>query len=225
MNDEDRHDLGDGDDRVDEGGLLDAAQDHEVEQPDADRGDDDGDDGVAVAEDREERAERRLDQHPVGDVADATADPVAEGRQEARIVAEAGLGIGEDAGVEIGLALGKRLEHAGQHVHAGAGDAPGDDRAERAGRVAEGSRQGEDARADHRSDDHGGQCEQRELLQRFRRHALSRQFRWRKSSLDGHRPERSWIGCNSNGAAATSRHCSGAAFSAHCTFRVRHDIG
>ena len=65
-----------------------------------------------------ERAERRLDQHPVGDVADAAADPVAEGRQEARIVAEARLGIGEDAGIEVGLALGQRLEHARQHVHA-----------------------------------------------------------------------------------------------------------
>ena len=43
-----------GDDGVDEGGLLDAAQDHEVEEPDADRGDDDRDDGVAVAEDRKE---------------------------------------------------------------------------------------------------------------------------------------------------------------------------
>ena len=117
---QDRHDLGDGDDAVDDGGLLDAAQDHEVEQPDADRGDDDRHHRVAVAEHREERAERRLDQHPVGDVADAAADPVAEGRQEARIVAEARLRVGEDAGVEVGLALGQRLEHAGQHVHAGA---------------------------------------------------------------------------------------------------------
>ena len=97
---------------------------------------DDRDHRVAVAEDREERAQRRLDQHPVGDVADAAADPVAEGRQEARIVAEAGLGVGEDAGVEIGLALGQRLEDARQHVHAGAGDHPGDDRAERPGRAA-----------------------------------------------------------------------------------------
>ena len=81
-------------------------------------------DRVAVAEDREERAERRLDQDPVRDVAEAGADPVAEGRQEAQIVAEAGLGVGEDAGVEIGLALGERLEHARQHLHAAAGDAP-----------------------------------------------------------------------------------------------------
>ena len=121
--DEDRDDLGDGDDGVDGRGLLDAAQDHEVKEPDADRGDDDRDDRVAVPEDGKERAERRLDQNPIRNVADAAADPVAERRQEARIVAEPGLGVGIDAGVQIGFALGKRLKHAGQRVHAARRDA------------------------------------------------------------------------------------------------------
>ncbi len=147
--DHDRDDLGHRDDAVDERGLLDAAQDQEVEQPDADRGERDRDRRVAVAEDREERAQRRLDQHPVRDVADAAADPVAERRQEARVVAETFARIGVDAGVDVGLALGQRLEHARQHVHAGAGDDPRDDRAQRTGRVGEGPRQREDARADH----------------------------------------------------------------------------
>ena len=121
-------------------------------------------DGVAVAEDREERAERRLDQHPVGDVADAAADPVAERRQEARVIAEARLGVGIDAGVDIGLALGQRLEHARQHVHAGAGDEPGDHGAQRPGRLGEGARQREDAGADHPPTTIAVSCNARHLL-------------------------------------------------------------
>ena len=52
MHDEnhDRDDLGDRDDHVDGRCLLDAAQDQEVEQPNPDRGDDDRDRRVAIAE-------------------------------------------------------------------------------------------------------------------------------------------------------------------------------
>ena len=82
-----------------------------------------------------ERSERRFDQHPIGNIADATADPVAEGRQKARIIAEAGFRISKDAGIEVRLALSQRLEHASQHVHAARRNAPGDDRAERTGRA------------------------------------------------------------------------------------------
>ena len=138
--DQDRHHLGHGDDAVDDGGLLSAAQNHEMEQPDPGRGDQDRHHRVAVAEHREERPQGRLDQHPIGDVADAAADPVAEGREEARIVAEARLGVGKDAGIEVGLALSQRLKHAGQHVHAGPSDQPGNDRAHRPGGVGEGPR-------------------------------------------------------------------------------------
>ncbi len=49
----DRHDLGDRHDLVDSGRFLDAAQDHEMDGPQDDRGKDHGDHGVAVAEDRE----------------------------------------------------------------------------------------------------------------------------------------------------------------------------
>ena len=64
---------------------------------------------VAVAEDREELAQRCLDQHQAGDIGEATADPVAGRRQEAEIVAEAFLGIGIDAGIQVGLALRDRV--------------------------------------------------------------------------------------------------------------------
>ena len=70
------------------GGLLDAAQNQEMEHPDADRRDYDRDHRVALTEDGEECAERRLDQDPVGYVADASAGPVAEGGEEADIGAE-----------------------------------------------------------------------------------------------------------------------------------------
>ena len=70
--DQDRDDLCDRDDGVDGGGLLDPPQDHEVKEPDPDRGDDDRRDRVAIPEDRKESAERRLDQDPIRNVADAT---------------------------------------------------------------------------------------------------------------------------------------------------------
>ena len=135
-----------------------------MKEPDADRGDHDGGDRVAIAENGEEGAERRLDQDPVGDVADTAADPVSESGEKAGIVAEAGLGIGKHAGVEIGLALRQRLEHARQHVHAAAGDEPRDDRAHRPGGIRKGARQGENSRTHHAADHQQGECGQRQFL-------------------------------------------------------------
>ena len=135
-----------------------------MEQPDADRGDQDGDHRVAVAEHREEGAEGGLDQYPVGHVADAAAHPVAERGQEAGVVAVAFPRVGEHAGVQVRLALGKELEHAGEHEqHAGARDHPGDQRAQRAGGAGERARQGEDAGTDHAADDHRGEVEPGDL--------------------------------------------------------------
>src|SRR5262249_55181036 len=92
-----RNDLGDGDDLVDVGRLLDAAEDHKMERPDAGEGYQDGDDAGAVPEDIwKEPAERRCDEHPVKGVAEDAADPIAEGRQETDVVAEPRLGIRED---------------------------------------------------------------------------------------------------------------------------------
>ena len=163
----DRHDLGDGRDGVERRRLLDAAQDQEMHAPQQDRGRGDGDRRRAVAEDREELAQRRLDQDEAGDVGEAAADPVADRRGKAEIVAEARLGVGVDAGIELGLAARQGLEDEGQHQHADAGDGPGDQRAQAAGRPAERRRQGEDARADHRAHDQGDERAQREFL--FRR--------------------------------------------------------
>ncbi len=147
-----RHDSGDSDDGVDHRRLLDAAQDHEMERPDADQRDDDRGRRAAVAEEiGEETPEGRADQHPVEHVAQATAEPVTEGREEAHIVAKARLGVGEHAGVDVGPPLCQRLEHPRQHVHACAGNRPGDDRAKRPCRGGEPARQVEDAGADHRA--------------------------------------------------------------------------
>lgn len=55
--DDEGQDLADGDEGVDDGGLADAAQDEHVEQPHDDRGDADGQGGVASAEARQEDAE------------------------------------------------------------------------------------------------------------------------------------------------------------------------
>ena len=102
--DRDRHDLGEGGDGVERRRFLDAAQDQQVHAPQQGRRRGDGDRRGAVAEDREELAERGLDQDETGDVGQAAADPVADRRGEAEIVAEARLGVGVDAGVELGLA-------------------------------------------------------------------------------------------------------------------------
>jgi len=127
---ENRHDLGNRDHGVDEGGLLHAAQNCEVKGPDAYRSDGNGSDGVAVAEHRKERAECRFDQHPIGNVADATANPIAECRQKSGIVSKTGFRISVNTGIDFRLALGQHLEHAGERVHAARCDSPRDDGAE-----------------------------------------------------------------------------------------------
>ena len=136
-----------------------------MEQPDADQRYDDRGGTGAVAEDfGEEATERRADQHPVEDVAEAASEPVTEGREEAHIVAEAGLGIGEDAGIDVGPLRSQRLEDPRQHVHAGAGDGPGDDGAEGTCRDGEAAGKVEDAGPDHRAADHGSQGRKRQFI-------------------------------------------------------------
>ena len=155
--DQDREDLEDGDDAVDHRGVADAPRDQVVEQPDAHRRHRDGQDRVAVAEAVEERAEGGADEHPVEGVAGHRAGPEADRGVEAGVVAEPGLGVDEDTGVELGLADREVLEDEREHQHAGAGDRPGDQRAEDAGRDAEPRREGEDPGPDHAADHHRGQ--------------------------------------------------------------------
>ena len=157
------HDLGHGDDLVDGGRLLDAAQDHEMERPDADQ-----DTTIGRRWCRRRRPERTprasADQHPVEDVADARADPVAEGRQEAQIVAESSFCVGEYAGVDVGpLSASDWNTRASMYMpvpaigHAMSAPKGPVARREPAGQV-------EDTRADHRADDHGDQRRKRQLL-------------------------------------------------------------
>jgi hypothetical protein len=76
-----------------------------------------------------------------------------------------GLCVDVDAAVEIWPAHGEGLEDERQHQHPEPGDRPGDQRAQPAGRRAEGLRQGEDPTADHRADDHPREREDRDLLE------------------------------------------------------------
>ena len=139
--DQDRYDLGDGRDPVDDRGLLHPAKDQVKEQPHPDRRGDDRDDGVAGPE-RGKRVRRGHDDHPVGRVARAGRGPEAEGRVEADVVAESGLGVGEDAGVQVGLRGWRGAERRRPaSTHSGAGDGPGDDRAQHAGLGAEAPRE------------------------------------------------------------------------------------
>ena len=161
--DQDRDDLEDRHDPVDDRGVADPASDQVVEQPDADRGHGHGQERVAVAEAVEERAERRADEHPVEGVAGDRAGPEPDRRVEAGVVAEARLGVDEHAGVELGLADREVLEDEGEHQHAGAGDRPRDQRAEDPGRHPEPRRQREHPGADHPADHHRGQGGQAHL--------------------------------------------------------------
>src|SRR6516164_2048327 len=111
-----------------------------MENPDADRRDHDRGKRVAIAKDREKRAERRFDQHPVERVAETGAEEIAEGGKEPEIVAKPGLGISIDTGVEVRFTLGERLEHAGQGIHAAGCDQPRYDRAKNPGRSGEGAK-------------------------------------------------------------------------------------
>ncbi len=77
---EQRDDLRHRGDGVDERRFLDPAQHQEVQGPQQDRRADDGGDGVALAEDREEVAQGAEQQKEVADVAEPGADPVTPGR-------------------------------------------------------------------------------------------------------------------------------------------------
>src|SRR5262249_47444312 len=138
--DDDRNDLCDRHNGVDEGRLLDAAQDHEMYGPQDGRGEAPRQDRAATPDQLDRPAEPIPDsevglpgervfdqahgghyQDEIGDVADGGPGPVAQRGNEAEVVAEARLGVGVDAGVEIGLSLGERLEHPRERVHAAAG--------------------------------------------------------------------------------------------------------
>lgn len=129
-----------------------------MQGPNADERYDDCDDAGAVAKGtREESAQRRADEQPVKAVTYDAANPTADGGQHARSIAEPGLGVNEDDGIDIRPLCRLKLENAGQRLHAGASDRSGDEGAEGVGRCRESARWDEDAGAGHHVDDHRSQ--------------------------------------------------------------------
>ncbi|MNE16949.1 hypothetical protein D3C80_1099110 [compost metagenome] len=127
--DDEGHHLGDGGDYVHQGRYLDAAQHQGVHRPDEEGGEGDGDRGVAVAEDDvvrrvEEVAQGAEHHYGVGDVGQQLAEPVAPGGVEADEITETGLGVTEDAPIEIRATHGEVLVDQGEADHADPGDGP-----------------------------------------------------------------------------------------------------
>ncbi|KGX79139.1 hypothetical protein Y033_5351 [Burkholderia pseudomallei MSHR435] len=171
--DDERDDLRDGGDEIDERRLPDAAQHEKVHGPQQHRCARDRGGRVAFAEYGEEIAERREQQHEVADVAEPCADPVAPRGREAHVVAEARLRIGVHAAVELRLAVRERLEHEREREHADRGDRPADQDRAGFGGGRHVLRQREDAAADHRADDERGERAEPQLVRGgFRRDAL-----------------------------------------------------
>lgn len=163
--DEQGHELRDGDDRVDEGHLADAAAHEEGVEPDDAGGADDGVEVRAVTEDREEVRQRAEQKRREADRAQKGRDPVAPGTVEAEEVAESRGSVGVDAALEVGLNPGKREERHNEAEHADGGNAPGGQyrpAARAAGRRI--ARQREHARADDERDDRGDHSKQADAL-------------------------------------------------------------
>ena len=137
---------------------MDAAQHQKVQQPQHHRGADDGGQGVALTEHREEVTEGGEQQDHVADVADPSADPVAPGRGEAHVVAKTGFGVHVHATVQLRFTVGQGLEHEGQGQHADPGDQPADQGGAGTGTGGDVLRQGENPTADHRAYDQRNQC-------------------------------------------------------------------
>ena len=185
--DQDRDDLEDGHDAVDDRRVPDAPRDQVVEQPHTESRRRNRQHGGAVAEALEERADRGTHEHPVEGVTSDRTGPEPNGGVEARVVTEPGLGVDEDAGVQLRLANREILEHEPEHEHARAGDRPRDQRAQDAGRDTEPGRQGEDPRTDHAADNHRGQRRDAQLGDHASRRRCDRLFGAHAPS--DHRPD------------------------------------
>lgn len=119
---------------------------------------------IAIAEQREEVAQGREQDHQVTDVTDPGTDPVTPGGIETQVFTAQRTGIGKYAVVQRRLTVGQGLIDQGQRQHADAGDQPpNQDRASaRTGRHV--LWQAENAAADHRADHQGDQQTQRQAL-------------------------------------------------------------
>ncbi|MNI33774.1 hypothetical protein D3C73_877350 [compost metagenome] len=141
--------------------------------PQQHRGAADGNGRVALAKYREEITEGAEQQHEVADIAQPGADPVPPGRRKPHVIAEPGLGVGVDPGIQFGLAIGQRLEHEGQGQHADGGDRPTDQDRSDIGPGRHVLRQGKDPATNHRTHHQRDQRAQAKLLRRLRHACVS----------------------------------------------------
>ncbi|MNF74793.1 hypothetical protein D3C84_568350 [compost metagenome] len=141
--------------------------------PQQDRGATDGDGRVALAKHRKEVPESAEQQNEVTDVAQPGADPVPPRGREPHVVAEPGLGVGVHPGIQLGFAIGQRLEHEGQRQHSDGGDGPTDQYRAGIGTGGHVLRQGKDPAANHRSNHQRDQCAQAKFLRRLRHACVS----------------------------------------------------
>ncbi len=154
---DERHHLGDGGDDVHQRRHLNAAQHQGVHRPDQDGRQGDGHRRVAVTEDdlvrRVEEVAQRTEHHDgVGDVGQQLTEPVAPGGVEADEIAETGLGIAEDAAIEIRATHGEVLIHQCEADHADTGDGPSQRDGPGTGMSGNVLRQTEDSGTDHGAD-------------------------------------------------------------------------
>ena len=110
--------------------------------------------GIAVAEHHAVRrvgkkAQRRENDHQIGDIGDYRAQPVAPGGTEAEQLAETGARIGKDTAVEVRLQPGEQQHRQRQKQDADAGDQPADQQGGRTCHRRHILRQTEHARAEH----------------------------------------------------------------------------
>src|SRR5262249_21936089 len=124
---EKRNQLGDRRDDIDEGRLLYALQDQDVNEPQANGSADDRRKIVAAAKQRNEMGKCGEDGDRICTIAQKGAQPVTPSAIESDKVAEPRFGVGIGTGIELGLPHGKVLIDESEHQHAKAGDDPADD--------------------------------------------------------------------------------------------------
>ena len=140
-----------------------------MDNPQQDRGADDGLPGIAIAEQAQfgrigKEAERREDDNQVGDVGDNRAQPVAPGGAEANQLAETFPGVGENTAVEVGANRREQQHGKGEEQDPHAGDAPADKQRGRAGNGCHVLRQTEYTRPQHRAKYQRGQGAKAQFL-------------------------------------------------------------
>ena len=163
--DEQRDDLCDSGEDVDACGFLDAAAHQEPANPHDHRSADHGFKIVALAEDREKESQAREHQGCVGNVRHQGADPIAVGRKEAHVLAEAGTCVAINTAHQLRLIArqGEKAHHQGKNT-----DAANNPTDQHATGVRPGSSHvsshSENATSDNRGNDRSDQMRQRQAV-------------------------------------------------------------